>query len=241
MNTYYLKLAKYLDKIGKYSQADNVDKFIKSAQQYTYTAPGLQSGRRIEYQGYLDATGQARQTAGFGAGLQAGVGQESAIVGFQPLTPQQYYELAQQPGGAQLLFDYNKQLGEDIAKDAAQYTGPNRFQQFIGILADRIRDTPDANMQMQIFTNFIEQPLIAELTTVITNNPIQNIKLSINTLRNSYLNYFAGLNNNVIPTAFRTALQAMSLDANVQVKQKYNELLATPDFSMYTQGFSPVQ
>lgn len=238
MNKDYIKLAKYLDSIGKYTQADNVDNYIKSAQ---FTPPGLQSGRSMPYFGYLDATAQSRQTSGFGAGLQAGVGQESAIVGFQPLTPQQYYELAQQPGGAQLLFDYNKQLGEDMAKDAAQYTGPNRFQQFIGILADRIRDTPDANMQMQIFTNYIEQPLIAELTTVIINNPVQNIKLSINTLRNSYLNYFAGLNNNVIPTAFRTALQKMSLDEDVQVRQKYNELLADPDFSMYTQGFSTVQ
>jgi hypothetical protein len=213
MSNYYIKLAKYLDKIGKFSQADNVEKFIKSAQ-YTYTAPGLQSGPRMQYQGYLDATAQARQTAGFGAGLQQGVGVEGSIVGFQPLTPQQYYELAQQPGGAQLIFDYNKQLGEDIAKDAAQYTGPNRFQQFIGILSQRILDTPDPNMRVQIFTNFIEQPLIADLTTVIMNNPIQNIKVSINTLRNSNLNYFPAVNNNVIPT---------------------------PTFQMYTQGFSPVQ
>lgn len=238
MNKDYIKLAKYLDSIGKYTQADNVDNFIKSAQ---FTAPGLQSGRSMPYTGYLDATAQSRQTSGFGAGLQQGLAAESPIVGFQPLTPQQYAELSRQPGGAQLIFDYNQKLGEDMANDAAQYTGPNRFEQFIGILADRIRDTPDANMQMQIFTNYIEQPLISELTTVIMNNPVQNIKTSINSLRNSYLNYFAGLNNNVIPTAFRTALQAMSLDANVQVKQKYNALLATPDFSMYTQGFSPVQ
>ena len=239
MNTYYIKLAKYLDKIGKFSQADNVDNFIKSAQQYTYTAPGLQSGRKIEYQGYLDATGQARQTAGFGAGLQAGVGQESAIVGFQPLTPQQYYELAQQPGGAQLIFDYNKQLGEDIAKEAAQYTGPNRFEQFINIVAERIRHTPDPNMQKQIFENYIQVPLIAELKTIIMYNPVQNIKLSLSKLTSSYLNYF--LDNNEIPKAFYEALSSMQNDANVQVKQRYNELLANPDFSNYTRGFSPVQ
>ena len=244
MKTNYIKLAQYLDKIGKYSQADNVDKFIKSAQStgFTFTAPGLQSGRRMEYQGYLDATAQGRQQAGFGAGLQKGVGMEGSIVGFQPLTPQQYAEMSRQPGGAQLIFDYMQKLGEDMAKDAAQYTGPNRFQQMINILSQRLSTeafTPDS--QKQIFKNYIEQSLISELTSVIMNNPLQNVKLSISTLRNSRLNVFPEINNSVIPTAITTALQSMSMDSNADVKQRYNQFIADPEFRMYTQGFSPVQ
>ena len=242
MKTNYIKLAQYLDKIGKYSQADNVDKFIKSAQQYSFNAPGLQSGRRIEYQGYFDATGQARQQAGFGAGLQQGVGIEGSIVGFQPLTPQQYMELSRQPGGAQLIFDYTQKLGEDMAKDAAQYTGPNRFQQMIGILSQRLStETFDAESQKLIFKNYIEQSLISEITTVIMNNFLQNIKVSIATLRNSRLNVFPDVNNTVIPTAITTALQSMSMDSNADVKQRYNQFIADPEFRLYTQGFSPVQ
>lgn len=242
MKTNYIKLAQYLDKIGKYSQADNVDKFIKSAQQYSFNAPGLQSGRRIEYQGYFDATGQARQQAGFGAGLQEGVGVESSIVGKKPLTLEQYMEFSRQPGGAQLIFDYNQKLGEDMALDAAQYTGPNRFQQMIGILSQRLStETFDAESQKLIFKNYIEQSLIAELTTVIMNNSLQNIKVSIATLRNSRLNVFPDVNNTVIPTAITTALQSMSMDSNADVKQRYNQFIADPEFRLYTQGFSPVQ
>ena len=242
MKTNYIKLAQYLDKIGKYSQADNVDIFIKSAQQYSFNAPGLQSGRRIEYQGYFDATGQARQQAGFGAGLQQGAGIGGSIVGFQPLTPKQYMELLRQPGGAQLIFDYTQKHGEDMANDAAQYTGPNRFQQMIGILSQRLStETFDAESQKLIFKNYIEQYLIAELTTVIMNNSLQNIKVSIATLRNSRLNVFPDVNNTVIPTAITTALQSMSMDSNADVKQRYNQFIADPEFRLYTQGFSPVQ
>ena len=242
MKTNYIKLAQYLDKIGKYSQADNVDIFIKSAQQYSFNAPGLQSGRRIEYQGYFDATGQARQQAGFGAGLQQGAGIGGSIVGFQPLTPKQYMELLRQPGGAQLIFDYTQKHGEDMANDAAQYTGPNRFQQMIGILSQRLStETFDAESQKLIFKNYIEQSLIAELTTVIMNNSLQNIKVSISTLRNSRLNVFPDVNNTVIPTAITTALQSMSMDSNADVKQRYNQFIADPEFRLYTQGFSPVQ
>jgi hypothetical protein len=242
MKTNYIKLAQYLDKIGKYSQADNVDKFIKSAQQYSFNAPGLQSGRRIEYQGYFDATGQARQQAGFGAGLQQGVGIEGSIVGKLAPTPQQYMEWSRQPGGAQLIFDYTQKLGEDMAKDAAQYTGPNRFQQMIGILSQRLStETFDAESQKLIFKNYIEQFLIAELTTVIMNNSLQNIKVSIATLRNSELNVFPDVNNTVIPTAINTALISMSRDSNADVKQRYNQFIADPEFRLYTQQFSPVQ
>jgi hypothetical protein len=151
-------------------------------------------------------------------------------------------ELSRQPGGAQLIFDYTQKLGEDMAKDAAQYTGPNRFQQMIGILSQRLStETFDAESQKLIFKNYIEQSLIAELTTVIMNNSLQNIKVSIATLRNSRLNVFPDVNNTVIPTAITTALQSMSMDSNADVKQRYNQFIADPEFRLYTQQFSPVQ
>lgn len=239
MNKDYIKLAKYLDSIGKYTQADNVDNFIKSAQ---FTPPGLQSGRSMPYFGYLDATAQSRQTSGFGAGLQQGLAAESPIVGKRPLDPDQIAVLSRQPGGAQLIFDYNQKLGEDMANDAAQYTGPNRFQQFVNILSQRLStQIQDPEVRKQIFLNNLEQPLISELTTLVMSNPIQNVKQSIQALRGSNLNLFPEVSGSIIPTAIRTALSAMSLDTNPQVKQRYNQFIADPEFSLYTQGFNPAQ
>ena len=231
MNNYYIKLAKYLDKIGKYKQADNVEKFIKSAQ-YS-AAPTYQSGGpRSQFQsGYFDATAMGRSQAGFNASLQQGVGAESGIMGLLPLTPDQMKNMSPQE-----IFNYNTQQGEQLVEDAKRYTGPNRFQLMILFISDKLK-MYDAQSQSQIYQNNLEEVIASEISNLVLNGTPQNLTLGLNMLRQINL---PEVFSRTVPKAIQFALQSMSLDTNPQVIQRYNQFVNDATVKQYAPGFNPI-
>jgi len=230
MKTDYIKLAQFLDKIGKYKQADNIEKYLKTAQ---FSAPTYQSGGpKNPYTGYLDATAMGRQQAGFGAGLQQGIGRESGIVGFLPLTPDQMQQMTPQD-----IFNYNTSLGEQLVQDAQQYTGPSKFQQIITMIAQRLQAATPEN-KSQIYQQSLEELISSELSNLVMNGTPQNLNLSLQNLRMLNL---PEVFSRTVPQAIQFALQSMSMDANPDVKKRYNDFVNDPVVRQYAPGFSPIQ
>jgi hypothetical protein len=231
MKTDYIKLAQYLDKIGKYRQADNVEKYIRLAQ-YS-AAPTYQSGGpKNPYSGYLDATAMGRQQAGFGAALQQGVGQESGIVGFLPLTPEQMKQMSPQD-----IFNYNTSLGEQLVQDARRYTGPNKFDQIINMINERLK-AASPEQKSQIYQQSLETLISSELSNTVMNGTPENLNQCLNSLRKLGL---SEVFSRTVPKAIQFALADMSLDPNPEVKKRYNDFVNDPAVKQLNLGFSPVQ
>ena len=234
MKTDYIKLAKYLDKIGKYKQADNVEKFIRSAQ-YS-AAPTYQSGGpRSQFQGgYFDATRMQSQQQGFNATLQQGIGAESGITGILPLTPEQIMGMSPQD-----VFAYNSSLGEQLVADAKKYTGPSKFQQIISMLVQNPKfksSTPEA--KSQIYQTSLEQVISSEISNLVMNGTPQNLNLSLQMLRSLGL---PEIFSRTVPQAIQFGLASMSMDSNPQTKQRYNQFVNDPTVKQYAPGFNPIQ
>jgi hypothetical protein len=232
MKTDYIKLAKYLDKIGKYKQADNVEKFIRSAQ-YS-AAPTYQSGgpKNQFTGGYFDATSMGRQQAGFNASLQQGVGLESGIEGYLPLTPQQMIGMSPQD-----VFNYNTSLGEQLVADANKYTGPSKFQQIIGMISQRLQ-TATPETKSQIYQTSLEEVISSEISNLVMNGTPQNLNASLQLLRALGM---PEIFSRTVPQAIQFGLSAMSMDSNPQTKQRYNQFVNDPTVKQYAPGFSPIQ
>ena len=232
MKTDYIKLAKYLDKIGKYKQADNVEKFIRSAQ-YS-AAPTYQSGGpRSQFQGgYFDATAMGRQQAGFNATLQQGIGAESGIQGYLPLTPQQMMGMSPQD-----VFNYNTSLGEQLVEDAKKYTGPSKFQQIISMLSQKLQSA-SPETKSQIYETSLEQVISSEISNLVMNGTPQNLNVSLQLLRTLGL---PEIFSRTVPQAIQFGLASMSMDSNPQTKQRYNQFVNDPTVKQYAPDFAPIQ
>jgi hypothetical protein len=232
MKTDYIALAKYLDKIGKYRQADSVEKFLRSAQ-YS-AAPTYQSGgpRNQFTGGYFDATAMGRQQAGFNASLQEGIGAESNIEGILPLTPDQMKSMSPED-----IFNYNTGIGERLVADANKYTGPSKFQQIIMLISQRLNTaTPEA--KSQIFQGSLEELISSEISNLVLNGTPQNLNVSLQYLRNIGI---PEVFSRTVPNAIQFALSSMMMDSNPQTKQRYNQFVNDPTIKQYAPTFNPIQ
>ena len=239
MNPNYIELAKHLDKIGKYKQADNVDGFVKKAQ-FTY-APGQvgATGPKMQYSNPFDYMSSARMTApSYGQELGEGSSNifNQGIVSYRPLSFKEMEEFSKTVQGQQYIYAYNKGLSEMYLDNAAKTGGTSVITQMVGIINSILSSYPNPQDKAQMFHDNQAPILLTILKDSIAHQDIQTIKSNITQIQSLNL---PEINTTLIPGAFQEAMQSLYFSSSAEDTAKYNQILSDSQLKPYTSGFSP--
>jgi hypothetical protein len=233
----YINLAKHLDKLGKYKQADNVEAFIRKAQ-YTfapvdYSASGGPKAPDTRFS-YMP---QAVQTApGYGQALSnqsKGYGSDT-IVGAMPLDPVGQADVLKKYG-PDYVKSYWESVGRQMMDDAANTTGIARVQQFVEIIKNILySQVQDPTIRAALYHDAHAPILSATLRDTMSTQPISVFKQAINLALSINI---PEVNSNTIPQAIQEGLQNMTFSTDPNIIQKYNEYVSDPLIKQYAPNF----
>ena len=252
----YIKIANYLDSLGKTKQADNVMKFVTSQ----FQSPGaIQTGPRFQTNNPFALSnegllGGAAGLASLGGqsvdniqgGLYSGSGQDT-ITSCKLFTPSEVARLLQMPGGSMAIQNNNVACAEKMIEDQAKGQGINDVK----LQVDTIKRSfsangvqPDANFRTTTFDTKYKRQVVINLSLIISsqNVNIATIKEAVKTVFSLVgVGVAQGSLMNTVNEAFKAKLQGMSMSANQLDQERYNAILLDPELKKYTVGFKPLK
>ena len=253
----YIKIANYLDSLGKTKQADNVMRFVTSQFQSPgssfMTGPKFQSSNpfAMSNEGLL---GGAAGLAAMGGqsvdniqgGLYSGSGQDT-ITSCRIFTPSEIVRLNSMPGGAAAIQNNNIACAEKMLEDQAKGQGVNDVKLQIDTIKRSFSANgvnPDSNFRTNIFDTKYKRLVVINLSLMISsqNLTIPIIKEAVKTIFSLVgVGIAQGSLMNTVNEAFKARLQGMSMSANPADQERYNAILLDPDLKKYTTGFKPLK
>lgn len=250
----YIKIANYLDLLGKSKEADNVMRFVTSQAQ----SPGaFQTGPKFQSKNpfALSTEGLLGGAAGLSAvggqavddiqgGLYSGSGND-AITSCKLFTPSEVARLLQMPGGVMAIQNNNVACAEKMIEDQARGQSANDVK----LQVDTIKRSfsangvaPDAQFRTNAFDTKYKRPVVNNLTKLLVTQTIPVLKEAVNAVFTLVsVGIAQGSLINTVTEAFKANLQGMSVSTNPDVQEKYNMILLDPAFKKYTVGFKPLK
>jgi hypothetical protein len=247
----YIKIANYLDEIGRTVEADNVMKHVTSQfQSPVQTGPKFQSKNPFA----LDNAGLLNGAAGLSimggqtldniqGGLYSGSGQDT-IASCKVFTPSEISRLLQMPGGSmavqnndiacalQMLED---QKGQSVNNIKLQIATIIRSFSAHGVLSD-------ANYRTKTFDEKYKRIVVNNISDILRSQTVSALKEAVNTVFTLVsVGIAQGSLVNTINEAFKANLQPMSTSADPNVQEQYNMILLDPVLKKYTTGFKPLK
>ncbi len=250
----YIKIANYLDEIGRTVEADNVMKYVTSQ----FQSPGaFQTGPRFQTKNpfALDNAGLLGGAAGLAAmggqtvddvqgGLYSGSGQD-IITSCKLFTPSEVARLLQMPGGAMAIQNNNVACAEQMLQDQGRGQSANDVKLQVATITRSFSANgvmPDANYRTKVFDEKYKRPVVNNLSKLLLTQTVPVIKEAVNAVFTLVsVGIAQGSLVNTINEAFKANLQGMSVSADPVVQEKYNLILADPVLKKYTVGFKPVK
>jgi hypothetical protein len=250
----YIKIANYLDEIGRTVEADNVMKYVTSQ----FQSPGaFQTGPRFQSKNpfALDNAGLLGGAAGLAAmggqtvddvqgGVYSGTGQDN-ITSCKMFTPSEVARLLQMPGGAMAVQNNNVACAEQMLQDQSRGQSSNDVKLQIATITRSFSANgvaPDASYRTRVFDEKYKRPVVNNLSKLLLTQTVPVLKDAVNTV---FTLVSAGIAQgsliNTVNEAFKSRLQEMSVSALPEVQEKYNMILLDPVLKKYTTGFKPLK
>jgi hypothetical protein len=250
----YIKIANYLDEIGRTVEADNVMKHVTSQFQSPgafLTGPKFQNKNPFA----LDNAGLLGGAAGLSAmggqtvddiqgGLYSGSGNDD-ITSCKLFTPSEVARLLQMPGGVMAVQNNNVACAEKMLQDQGRGQSANDVKLQVATIIRSFSANgvlPDANFRTKAFDEKYKRPVIFNLSKLLVTQTVSVLKEAVNTVFTLVsVGVAQGSLINAVNEAFRSNLQPMSVSADPNVQEKYNMILLDPVLKKYTIGFKPVK
>ncbi len=250
----YIKIANYLDEIGRTVEADNVMKYVTSQ----FQSPGaFQTGPRFQTKNpfALDNAGLLGGAAGLAAvggqvvddiqgGLYSGSGQDN-ITSCKLFTPSEVARLLQMPGGVMAVQNNNVACAEQMLEDQGRGQSANDIKLQVATITRSFSANgvmPDANYRTKAFDDKYKRPVVNNLSKLLLSQTVPVLKEAVNAVFTLVsVGIAQGSLINTVNEAFKANLQGMSVSADPVVQEKYNLILADPVLKKYTMGFKPVK
>lgn len=250
----YIKIANYLDQIGRTVEADNVMKYVTSQ----FQSPGaFQTGPKFTTKNpfALDNAGLLGGAAGLAAmggqtvddiqgGLYSGSGQDT-ITSCKLFSPNEVARLLQMPGGVMAIQNNNVACAEQMLQDQARGQSSNDIKLQISTITRSFSANgvmPDANYRTKAFDEKYKRPVVNNLSKLLLTQTVPVIKEAVNAVFTLVsVGIAQGSLINTVNEAFKANLQGMSVSADPAVQEKYNLILLDPALKKYTTGFKPLK
>jgi hypothetical protein len=247
----YIKIANYLDEIGRTVEADNVMKHVTSQfQSPVQTGPKFQSKNPFA----LDNAGLLSGAAGLSAmggqtldniqgGLYSGSGQDT-INSCKVFTPSEISRLLQMPGGAMAVQNNDVACALQMLEDQKGQSSNNIKLQIATIIRSFSAHgvLSDANYRTKTFDEKYKRIVVNNLSDILRSQAVSALKEAVNTV---FTLVSVGIAQaslvNTINEAFKSNLQGMSVSADPAIQEKYNMILLDPVLKKYTAGFKPLK
>ena len=249
----YIKIANYLDKIGRTVEADNVMRHVVSQQSpgVFQTGPKFQSknpfalGNDALLGGAAGLSAMGGQTVDdIQGGLYSGSGNDS-ITSCKLFTPSEVARLLQMPGGVMAIQNNNVACAEKMLEDQARGQSANDIKLQIATITRSFSANgvaPDANFRTKAFDDKYKRPVVNNLSKLLLTQTVPVLKEAVNAVFSLVsVGIAQGSLINTVNEAFKANLQGMSVSANPDVQEKYNMILLDPVLKKYTVGFKPLK
>lgn len=250
----YIKIANYLDEIGRTVEADNVMKHVTSQFQSPgafLTGPKFQNKNPFA----LDNAGLLGGAAGLSAmggqtvddiqgGLYSGSGNDD-ITSCKLFTPSEVARLLQMPGGVMAIQNNNVACAEKMIQDQARGQSANDVKLQVSTIIRSFSANgvmPDANYRTKAFDEKYKRPVVNNLSKLLLTQTVAVIKEAVVTVFTLVsVGIAQGSLINTVNEAFKANMQGMSVSTNPDVQEKYNMILLDPVLKKYTTGFKPLK
>jgi hypothetical protein len=247
----YIKIANYLDEIGRTVEADNVMKHVTSQfQSPVQTGPKFQSKNPFA----LDNAGLLSGAAGLSimggqtldniqGGLYSGSGQDT-IASCKVFTPSEISRLLQMPGGSMAVQNNDIACALEMLEDQKGQSVNNIKLQIATIIRSFSAHgvLSDANYRTKTFDEKYKRIVVNNISDILRSQTVSALKEAVNTVFTLVsVGIAQGSLSNTINEAFKANLQPMSTSADPNVQEKYNMILLDPVLKKYTVGFKPLK
>ena len=249
----YIKIANYLDKIGRTVEADNVMRHVVS-QQFPgafQTGPKFQSKNpfALSTEGLLGGAAGLSAVGGqavddIQGGLYSGSGND-AITSCKLFTPSEVARLLQMPGGVMAIQNNNVACAEKMLEDQARGQSSNDIKLQVNTIIRSFSAngvTPDAQFRTNAFDKKYKRPVVNNLSKLLLTQTVPVLKDAVNTVFTLVsVGIAQGSLIDTVNEAFKANLQGMSVSTDPNVQEKYNMILLDPVLKKYTVGFKPLK
>ena len=249
----YIKIANYLDKIGRTVEADNVMRHVVSQQSpgVFQTGPKFQSknpfalGNDALLGGAAGLSAMGGQTVDdIQGGLYSGSGNDT-ITSCKLFTPSEVAKLYQMPGGQRAVLDNNVACALQMMQDQARGQSANDVKLQVNTIVRSFSAngvTTDAQFRTETFDKKYKRPVVMNLSKLLLTQTVPVLKDAVNTVFTLVsVGIAQGSLIDTVNEAFKANLQGMSVSTDPNVQEKYNMILLDPVLKKYTVGFKPLK
>lgn len=236
----YIKLAQHLDKIGKFKDADNVEKIIRKSQQINFeqsTTGKPNFGGNVTNS--FDATAMGKKTQGATPELESGPGRDT-IMGFSLPNFEEKQRLFKTEQGVQYFNELMTGFKENLLQVSAGL-GLQGLTNRIYAIRGALNGVP-ATLQGEYYKNNFDPVITSDLIRILLT---EDANVFLGAARFVYdnlpTNQFPAVMQSTIPNAVSqgmATLYDMASKSNDQrVRDKYNGLIRDPFISAYYQAY----
>lgn len=228
MKNIYLKIASHLDKLGKYKQADSLEKYLKTSQ--TITPLRSTSDPLLQLDDFFNALGYQQLTQGPLAQFTTTGAQRNIadVVELDQLTPQQIYQLSKTPEGMQTIQNRFTELAGIIAS-YSQGANFNTLDNLLTLVRNELIIPFEKSGQPLVAENSIKNNVVLQENIVnalknalLNENDVTKIQDLVSRIEASFSQYatFVNLTDGIIKRGVGDAFAEMATSPNVLQKNK---------------------
>ena len=236
----YIKLARYLDQIGKFKFADKIEKMIKESQQINFeqsTTGKPNFGGNVTNS--FDATAMGKKTQGATPELETGPGRDT-IMGFTFPNFEEKQRLFKTEQGVQYFNELMMGFKENLLQVSAGL-GLQGLRNRIYAIIGALNGVP-ATLQGEYYKNNFDPVITSDLIRILLT---EDANVFLGSARFVYdnlpSNQFPAVMQSTIPNAVSqgmSTLYDMASKSNDQrVRDKYNALIADPFIKSHYQAY----